>query len=311
MINTTLEIHQLIELWIDNLDIRDNSKNQYNRSIKYFFKWVIEQGINERTINDAIILRYKKYTIEHHNETTARSYLIIIKIFYAWLFNNNYINTHLAKDIKLPKFDNGFRKYPLTLEQAKQLLKTCDRKTLKGARDFAIISLMISTGIRRIEVIRLNIEDISIQNNNSIIWVKGKGNYHKQPVGIGKNTLQAINDYLIFYSEAEPEQPLFRGTGGRNNTGRLHPDYLTYLIKKKLHEIGLGTTANKKYYSCHSLRHTAATLLMGENCDIYTTQKMLRHRNTQTTELYIKLIGNTIAFDNPHIKQLDKIISIN
>jgi len=311
MINTTLEIQELIDLWIENIDVREKTKNQYNRIIRYFFKWIIERNINERTIANTHVIEYKKFVIDTNNETTARLYLIIVKMFYAWIYNNDYCTTHIAKDIKLPKFDNGFRRFPLTLEQAQQLMRTCNQKTPKGMRDYAIISLMLSSGLRRIEIIRLNIGDLSIQNNKNILWIQGKGKFEKQPIGIGENTLQAIQDYISNFNEIDDDQPLFRGTSGRNKYGRLHPDYLSHLIKKKLHEIGLGTAMNKRYYSCHSLRHTAATLLMQDNCDIYTIQKLLRHRNIQTSELYIRLISKTISFDNPHIKQLDKLLSIN
>ncbi len=310
MITTSLEIHELIDLWIASLDIRKSSQQAYDKLIRYFFKWILEKNINEREVRREHILEYKSYLLDHLSETSARLYLITVKMFYGWLNESDHISANICQDIKLPKFDNRFRKYALTRDQVNSMLATCDRSTLMGLRDYAMIRLMVTAGLRRIEVIRLNVGDITAQDHGFVIWIKSKGHFDRIPVGIGKNTYTSIMQYLDEYSDIHEDEPLFRGCGGKNKYHRLSPNHLSALIKSKMYKIKMINSSNKKFYSCHSLRHTAATLLMEDESDIYTTQKMLRHKSTATTELYIKMIGETKALNNKHISSLDRYFKL-
>ena len=288
MITTTLEIHELIDLWIQSLDIRESSKKQYDSVIRYFYKWIALKNLNDRTISRENILLYKSEMLAKMSETSARLYLITVKMFYNWMHDKGHMNNNISSDIKLPKFDNRFRRYALSRDQVKQLLSTCDKNTLIGMRDYAIILLMVTAGLRRIEVIRLNVGDVTSEDGNYIVWIKSKGHYDRIPVGIGENTYHSIITYMDQFNDLYQDEPLFRGSAGRNKYHRISPNHLSSLIKGKMYAINLINSTNKQFYSCHSLRHTAATLLMEDDSDIYTAQKMLRHRSTSTTELLSK-----------------------
>lgn len=294
------DITALIEKFINSQDVKENSKATYRRSLKPFFEWVRINNI-EPNSREAI-LAYKSFLInENLSALTISNYLVAVRKFYEWL-ESMKICPNIARGIKGAKQSRSFKKDPLTVSQIKELLSSIDRSTLQGKRDFAILNLLIRTGLRTIEVIRANVEDIRQNSGEAVLWIQGKGRDNKDEfVLLTVETLKPINEYLHARGKAEDKEPLFASLSDRNSNQRLTTRSISRIVKQHLINIGLDNDR----LTAHSLRHTAITLSLLGGASIQEAQALGRHSNINTTMVYSHNI-NRVA-NAPEYK-IDKLL---
>ena len=206
--------------------------------------------------------------------TAARARkLSAIKSFYNYLtVSTKQIRENPVKDIELPKLRKSLPKY-LSLEESTALLKAVSGPN--RARDFAILMLFLNCGIRRSELVGLNLTDVYEDR----IRVVGKGN-KERIVYMGSSCRKAIDDYLVERNKIvlSDNRALF----GSRDKNRISVTAVHRLVKKHLLEAGLDSTQ----FSAHKLRHTAATLMLSNGVDLKTLQEVLGHENLNTTQIY-------------------------
>ena len=211
---------------------------------------------------------------EHGIEASARARkLSAIKSFYKYLtVRTKLINENPVADLEYPKLRKALPKY-LTMEQSAALLQAVSGPNAK--RDYAILMLFLNCGIRRSELVNLNITDVYEDR----IRVVGKGNKERF-VYFGTPCRKAIDAYLPERNKKmlTDNRALF---GSRNNN-RISTDAVHRLVKKALLQAGLDSTQ----YSAHKLRHTAATMMLSGGVDVKTVQEVLGHENLNTTQIY-------------------------
>jgi len=271
----------LIDRFLRALDIRANSKETYKRGLRQFFTWLKQNRITSPGRED--IIKYKNdLNIKGLSALTLSGYLVAVRRFFEWL-ESIKIYPNIAKQIRGAKIIKGFRKDPLTVEQTKELLNSIDTSTLKGKRDFAIINLLVRTGLRTVEVIRANIEDIRQEGGEVVLWIQGKGRDSKDDfIVLTDFTLRAIQDYLQARGKVEDTEPLFTSLSNRNKNQRLTTRIIRRIVKENLKKIGL----NSKHLTAHSLRHTAITLALNGGATIQEAQILARHSDINTTLIY-------------------------
>ena len=253
----------------------------YTRAIRQFAKWMAAEGITQPTRAD--VIHYRDALKEQHKPTTVQAYIMALKQFFNFtevmgLYPN--ITIHL----KGAKLDKAHKKDNLTTNQAKLLLNSIDRGTLKGLRDYAIISLMLTGGLRTIEVIRADIQDLAKYGSKTILYLQGKGHEEKTDfIIVPIQTEQAILEYLKARGEAEPTDALFISTSNNNLGGRLTTKTISSLVKDRLRAIGLDSDK----LTAHSLRHTAITLAIEGGLSLEQAQEFARHTSPLTTQIYI------------------------
>lgn len=199
--------------------------------------------------------------------------LSAIKSFYKYLtVRTKQLTENPVKDVEFPKIRRSLPKY-LTLEESKRLLLAVSGAN--AARDYAILMLFLNCGIRRSELVNLNISDVSEDR----IRVSGKGN-KERIVYFGTPCKAAIDAYLVQREKKTltDNRALFGSAKGN----RLSVTAVHRLVKK--HMLAAGLDANQ--FSAHKLRHTAATLMVGNGVDIKTVQEVLGHEHLNTTEIY-------------------------
>ncbi len=199
--------------------------------------------------------------------------LSAIKSFYNYLsVSTKQIKENPVKDIEFPKIRRSLPKY-LTLEESTALLKAVSGPNQK--RDFAILMLFLNCGIRRSELVGLNLTDVY----DDRIRVVGKGN-KERIVYMGSSCRKAIDEYLIERNKIvlSDNRALF----GSRDKNRISVTAVHRLVKKHLLEAGLDSTQ----FSAHKLRHTAATLMLSNGVDLKTLQEVLGHENLNTTQIY-------------------------
>lgn len=232
---------------------------------------------------------------EYGISPTARARkLSALKSFYKYLtVRTKQLQDNPVADLEYPKLRKSLPKY-LTLEQSKALLSAVSGQNQE--RDYAILMLFLNCGIRRSELVGLNITDVYEDR----IRVVGKGN-KERIVYFGTACRNAIDAYLPIRNKQvlTDNRALF----GSRNGNRVSTDAVHALVKKAFLKAGLDATQ----FSAHKLRHTAATMMLSGGVDVKTVQEVLGHENLNTTQIYTH-IENTelkIAAEANPISKLD------
>ena len=220
--------------------------------------------------------------------------LSAIKSFYKYLtVRTKQLAENPVADLEYPKIRKSLPKY-LTFEQSASLLQAVSGQNEK--RDYAILMLFLNCGIRRSELVGLNLTDVYEDR----IRVVGKGNKERF-VYFGSACRKAIDAYLVERNQKvlSDNRALF---GSRDNN-RISVTAVHRLVKKALLQAGLDSTQ----FSAHKLRHTAATMMLSGGVDVKTLQEVLGHENLNTTQIYTH-IENTelkIAAEANPLAKLD------
>jgi integrase/recombinase XerC/integrase/recombinase XerD len=272
--------HDLIESFLNSLDVLLNSQETYRRGLHRFLSWLREFGVINPERED--ILAYKAYlTKAALSALTISTYLVIVRRFFEYL-ESRKLYPNVAKSVKGAKTVRVFKKDALSISQIKDLLCSIDRSTLVGKRDFAIVNLLIRTGLRTIEVVRANVGDMRNFGTEAILDVQGKGRASKEEIVLlCEETLRPLQEYLAARGEVKGNEPLFAGVGNRNR-GRLTTRSIRGLVKWYLRRIGL----NHSRVTAHSLRHTAVTLSLLGGATLQEAQALARHSQITTTMVY-------------------------
>ena len=206
--------------------------------------------------------------------TAARARkLSAIKSFYKYLcVRTKQVKNNPVQDLEYPKIRKSLPKY-LTLQQCQKLLSAVRGPNEK--RDYAILMLFLNCGIRRSELVGLNLADVS----DDRIRVVGKGN-KERIVYFGAACKEALDDYLVERNKIvlSDNRALF----GSRDHNRISVSAVHRLVKKHLLVAGLDSTQ----FSAHKLRHTAATLMVASGVDLKSVQEVLGHENLNTTQIY-------------------------
>lgn len=276
-----LDINDLIlDDFKNNLDATKETKETYIKGVRAFINWCDNNNVSE--VTHATLIQYKEDLIANNKSaSTISMYMTALKKLYKYLETKGFKN--IASDLKGAKQKRNYSKDPLTLDQAKDLLNSINRTTNEGKRNYAIIHLLITTGLRTIEIERANVEDIRNVANNSVLYVMGKGRDTKDEyVKLTYETLKAINDYLLTRKIKDNKEPLFTSLSDRTNGQRLKTRSIRDIVKKAFRNIGL----NSDKITTHSLRHTAITLSLIGGTPLQEVQQMARHSNINTTMIY-------------------------
>ena len=199
--------------------------------------------------------------------------LSAIKSFFKYLtVRTKQLEENPVKDLDYPKLRQSLPRY-LTLEESTRLLRSVSGPN--KTRDYAILLIFLSCGIRRSELVGLNISDVYSDH----LRVLGKGN-KERIVYIGSACRAALDDYLI-----ERQQLVLsdnRALFGSRDHNRISETAVHRLVKKHILEAGL----DPERFSAHKLRHTAATLMLQNGVDVRTVQEVLGHEHLNTTQIY-------------------------
>lgn len=199
--------------------------------------------------------------------------LSAIKSFYKYLtVRTKQLSENPVADLEYPKLRKSLPKY-LTMEQSAAVLRSVSGQN--QVRDYAILMIFLNCGIRRSELVGLNLTDVYEDR----LRVVGKGNKERF-VYFGTPCRKAIDTYLVERNKKilSDNRALF----GSRDGNRISVTAVHRLVKKALLEAGLDSTQ----FSAHKLRHTAATMMLSGGVDVKTVQEVLGHENLNTTQIY-------------------------
>ena len=275
---TATNVNELFTRFVNYIDVKPKSVDTYAKAIRQFAYYLERNDITNPTRQD--IINFREEVKQSHKPSTVQLYLTAVKLFFKWL-DQEGIYKDVADKVKAPKQDKSHKKSYLTSEQCNKLLND-----VSNTRDYAILTLMLTTGLRTIEVVRANVEDLSVIGNQAVLFIQGKGKDDKRDyVKLDVIVDEAIRDYLKTRgTNLKGEEPLFTSNSNHaTNGGRLTTRSVSRIVKTSLVNSGF----NSDRLTAHSLRHTTAHLNLENGATVEETKELLRHSNVATTYIYI------------------------
>lgn len=255
-----------------------------------FMQWCEERGLlRSEDVTRPILERYQRHLFYSRKRDgkplaahTQYSALVVVRQFFRWLTRGGFLLANPASELELPKLPQRLPQAVLSPEEAEAVLAQPEVATVPGLRDRAMLEVLYSTGLRRMELAGLRLFDID--SSRGTVWVRqGKGRKDRV-VPISERALAWVLKYV---DEARPklagaqdDGTLFLGDAGEP----LHIDYFTQLARWYIERAGI-----EKPGACHLFRHTMATAMLEGGADVRFVQEMLGHASLETTQLYTRV----------------------
>lgn len=313
---------EVFETYLRSVDAKESTRVTYRKTLDCFSRWMENRGVAIRELSHADIVTYKDYLLNSNKSAfTINLYLSSLRGFFKWA-ESEEICKNLANGIGSVRTNKEtFRKMHLENEQGAQLLnQAMTAKEVAGANDgltrklnsneraialrnYAMINLMLRTGLRTIEVSRADIGDITTRRDRRILKVWGKGRVEKDSfVVLTDPAYLPIKEYLdSIRPYAKAAEPLFAGIGLGHNGNRLSTRSIQSICKDALRNVGL----EGHEYSAHSLRHTTGTQILLNGGTMMDVQNVLRHSSPSTSQLYVNTIMEDKRLDDASEQILD------
>ncbi len=255
-----------------------------------FCSWCFEREITRpRDLNRTVVDLYQRflsYRVKKDGDLLSRQTqakkLGALAKYCKWLARERLVTHDPAAELELPRPGVRLPKAVLTAEEAEQVLAVPDVSTVLGLRDRVILETLYATGIRRSELIKLDLPHVEL--NRGVLSIRHAKGDKDRFVPMGDRATAWIRKYLV---ESRPklmiygdEEAVFLSARGN----RLGNHYLTELVAKVIDDSGVGKSGG-----CHLFRHTAATLMLEGGADIRFIQQMLGHASLKTTQVYTRV----------------------
>ncbi len=281
-------VQEFLEYIINQKNYSENTSKNYEIDILEFKEYLNKESINYLDIDYDFI---KGYLMELYNRKLSRNSvarkLSSLRSFYKYLFNNELIKTNPFKYVSTPKKEKKLPKY-LGVEELELIFNTPNLVTPLGQRDKVILEVLYATGIRVSELVNIKVSDIDFYRKE--IRVLGKGNKERIDP-FGDYCLESINLFLedgrkkLLEKHHTDCDYLIINEKGKQITTRGVEKIIDNIIKK---------SSIKRHVSPHMLRHSFATHLLNEGCDIRTVQELLGHESLESTQIYTHVSNERI-----------------
>lgn len=279
---------EMFDRWTAFVDSSsDRTKRTYNTAIRQFVLYLKTNGITHPQRED--IISYREMLKQDHKPTTIQTYMAAVKLFFKWTASEG-VYPNVADHVKGAKLDTEHKKDYLTSKQVSKLLNGVERDGIQGLRDYAMLALMVTTGLRTISIVEADICDLRTVGDDMVLFYKGKGHDEKATyVKLAEPVEEAIREYLAARGEKDGTMPLFASVSNRNSSGRMTTRSVSRLAKGHMVEVNL----NSDRLTAHSLRHTAATLNLLNGATLEETRQLLDHKSINTTTIYSHALDRT------------------
>lgn len=270
----------LFAKFIDFVDATPKTIQTYTRAIRQFAKWLEAHGITQPTRED--VIAYREELKAEHKPSTVQNYITAVRLFFQWAEREGFYS-NIADHIKGAKLDKNHKKDYLTSRQVKKVLEQAKEESIEGLRNYAILVLMFTGGLRTIEVSRANIEDLRTAGDNTVLYIQGKGHEEKTDyIKLMPEVEDAIRAYLKARGASDNKEPLFTSLSNNSKGARISTRSVSGIVKEALVNAGF----NSDKLTAHSTRHTAVTLALMGGQSLQEVQQFARHTNIATTQIY-------------------------
>lgn len=283
-----LDISQdLLLRFVSFLDAKPKTIQTYHRALRQLFRYFSLHSISRPCRED--ILAFRRWLQAGHKPTTIQNYITAARLFFLWTSQEG-LYPNVAEHVKGARIDRSHKKEYLTSGQVIAVMDRVDRSGLRGLRDYAILALMVTGGLRTVEVTRADIGDLGTAGDNAVLFIQGKGQDEKaESIRLQPNVELAIRNYLQKRRLCNRNEPLFASTSNNSAGCRLSTRSVSGIVKTRLRDAGYDSDR----LTAHSLRHTAVTLSLLAGKPIDEVQQFARHASITTTQIYNHALDRT------------------
>jgi len=271
-----------------------NTRRAYKRAIEDFFT---RTGFSLSEVRREDMIRYRNALMREYSPSTVALRLSVLSQVFEEAKTRGMVEKNPLERLRRPKVAQESTTEGLTEKEAAAILGTCDRSTVKGARDYAMLKLMLYTALRRSEICALRRGDIHQERGHWVLWVKSKGGKLRK-VKLQVSVLRAIEDYFDKSGrERRQEAPLFVATQHNRGDIPLSTNTIAQIVKRRARQAGIT-----KRITPHSLRHTAITLALDGGATVRQAQYLAGHADPKTTMRYDRNRENLDDHGSDYIK---------
>ena len=254
----------------------DNTIINYEIDIDRYINYLKLNKIDIFKIEYKNVLDYISYLKKNHKSTSINRSISSIRTYYNYLIKNNYTNSNPFKIVNGMKKEKKLPEY-FKYNEYVELVNSIDINTNLGIRNKCIFEVLLCTGCRCNELVNIKLDDINLKEKE--IKVLGKGN-KERIVYLGSYAIESIEKYLSIRNEIlgkKDNNYLFINHLGNKLTTRGIRDIIDKILLK---------SSNNMKITPHTFRHSFATMLLNEGCDLKSVQELLGHVSLSTTSIY-------------------------
>ena len=256
----------------------DHTILSYGNDIEEFLEYVNRESLNFKNIEYSDLRFYLMYLKEEKNDNNSSidRKLSALRGFYKYLANEGVVKSNAFSLVNGPKKEKKLPRY-FEYNELEELFNVPDISTSLGQRDLLLLELLYATGVRVGELTNIKIKDIDLSSKS--ILILGKGN-KERIVTYGDYCEEILKRYLndgYLLLNIRNSDYLFLNKNGGELTERGVRYILDQIIKQ---------TSINKNISPHMIRHSFATHLLNEGCELTTVQKLLGHESIKATQIY-------------------------
>jgi len=255
----------------------------YSQDLKEFFSFCAQLKKNNINEIDRLLIRSfaSSLTERKLKKNSIIRKLSVVRSFFNYLYQKGAIEDNPFSLLNSPKKDKNLPRF-LTEDEIDRLSSSNMPEKVMSSnldyhlafRDYALVMLIYSAGLRRSEAASLKVGDLDIFSG--FVRIMGKG-MKERTVPVGDNATEALKKYLEFRKNPGPQEPLFLNNSGK----KLSDAGVAFIIKKMAKRARFARNVNP-----HALRHSFATHMLNNGCDLRALQEMLGHANLATTQIY-------------------------
>lgn len=276
------ETEKIIHNYLDYLKYQKNYSDytidNYCRDILEFLDYLDREVLDYKSVvysDLRFFLMYLKDEKKDKNSSIDRK-LSSLRGFYQYLANEGIVSNNVFSLLNGPKKEKKLPRY-FEYNELESLFEACDLSSALGQRDRLILEMLYATGVRVGELVSIKVSDINFSSRT--ILILGKGN-KERIVPYGDYCEEILKLYLkdgYLSLNTQNSSYLFLNARGAKLTERGVRYLLEEIIKK---------TSVQKNISPHMIRHSFATHLLNQGCDLMTVQKLLGHESIKATQIY-------------------------
>lgn len=279
----------LIDNFIKFAQVSEKTAETYLKALRQMMNYFNLTGETQPT--EETLIDWKNWLICHEEDgqevrkapATVNLYITACRRFFNWLEREG-VYKDIGKYLKGVRIDRDPKKDYMTASQLRQVIGETDRDTIKGLRDYSLLVLAITGGLRTIELTRANVKDLTVRGNNTVLYLQGKGYNDKNKfVIVPEETEQAIREYLKARGTTEGNEPLFASLSNNSKGGRMTTRAVSGVIKDYMKRAGFDSDR----LTAHSLRHSSVTISLLEGATLEEARQHARHGSIATTQIYM------------------------
>lgn len=265
--------------------------------MKKFCAWCFSRGVRKlEDVNIELMDDYMEYLNLYRKpkddeplcDANKYSLLLCVKSFITKMYNRGLLLTNPLESIDLPTVGRPLPKAIFSADEVEKILAQPLLFGFKGMRDRTILETLFATGIRRIELRNLDIEDIDFEQQLLRVR-KGKGKReYILPVSA------RACEWIVFYlTKLRPKLANIKSGGALfldDKGRRFRANALSDMASRYVHFAGF-----KRAGSCHLFRHSTATIMLDNGADIRHVQEMLGHASIASTQVYTFVSRNKLT----------------